>query len=56
MRQCANKDVGLRRGYIERSHIDWKRERVPAKTLGLEKRVDCEIPRWLEKRMKHFFL
>ena len=29
---------------IVRSHIDWREERVPARTLGL-KGVDCEIPR-----------
>ena len=34
------------------SHIDWKRERVPVRTLGSEG-VDCEIPRRLERGTKH---
>ena len=34
MRQCANKDVGLRRGEDWESHIDWKREWVLARTLA----------------------
>ena len=34
--QCASKDAEPRRGWIVRSHIDWKEERVSARTLGLE--------------------
>ena len=37
MRRCANKDAGPQRGWIwSGSHIDWRNERVPARTLGLE--------------------
>ena len=35
-RHCANKDVEPRRGLIGGSHIDWRRERVPARMLGPE--------------------
>ena len=31
------------------SHIDWRRERVPARTLGLEGGVDCGVAHRLEK-------
>ena len=34
--ECANKDFGSRRGGIGGSHIDWRRERVPARTLALK--------------------
>ena len=34
MRRCASKDTGLRGGSILwRSHNDWKKERVQARTL-----------------------
>ncbi|KAG7010833.1 hypothetical protein SDJN02_27629, partial [Cucurbita argyrosperma subsp. argyrosperma] len=36
MRQCASKDTGPRREWIGGSHIGRRRERVPAKMLGLE--------------------
>ena len=36
MRLCASKDAGPQRGWIGGSHIDWRRERVPAMTLGPE--------------------
>ena len=35
-RQCASKDVEPRRGWTGESHIDWRREQVSARTLGLE--------------------
>ena len=35
-RQCASKDAGPRRGWIGESNIDWRRERVPTRTLGPE--------------------
>ena len=36
-RWCASKDAGPQREWIwGRSHIDWRKERVPARTLGLE--------------------
>ena len=35
--QCASKDAGPQRGVdLRRSHIDWRKKRVPAKALGLE--------------------
>ena len=35
-RQCFSKDAGPReREWIRESHIDWRRERVPARMLGL---------------------
>ena len=34
MRWCASKDAGPEGGWIGRSHIDWRRERVPTRTLG----------------------
>ena len=35
MMRCASKDVGTQRGVdLGRSHIDWRKERVPARTLG----------------------
>ena len=40
-------------GWIVRSHIDWREERVLAKTLGPRKRVDCEISRRLERGTRH---
>ena len=44
MRRCASKDAGLNRGgFGGGSHVDWKKERVPAKTLG-PKGVDCDVP------------
>ena len=42
MRRCASKYTGSRRvvdwggGGGGESHIDWRRERVPARMLGLE--------------------
>ena len=58
MRQrCVSKDVGPRmRVDLVGSHIDWRKERVLARTLGLEGGggVDSKIPRRLERRMKHF--
>ena len=36
MRRCATKDAGPRMGWIGESHIDWRRERVSARTLSLE--------------------
>ena len=37
MRRCASKDAGPQRGWIwGRSHIDWIKEQVPARTLGPE--------------------
>ena len=36
MRRCVNIDVGSQRGVDWGSHIDWRRERVPARMLGLE--------------------
>ena len=37
MRRCASKDAGPQRGWIwGRSHIDWRKERGPARTLGPE--------------------
>ena len=39
MRQCASKDARPQRRWIwGRSHIDWRKERVLARTLGLERR------------------
>ena len=35
-RQRANKDAGPQRGWIGRSHIDWRKEWMPARTLGLK--------------------
>ena len=33
-RRCASKDAGPKRGWIwQGSHIDWRKERVPARTL-----------------------
>ena len=44
-RQCASKDAGPQRGWIWRgSHIDWRKERVSARTLGPEGGVDRESP------------
>ena len=34
MRRCASKNVGSRRGWIGRSHIDERRERVSSRRLG----------------------
>ena len=34
--QCASKDAGPQRGWIGGSYINWRRERVPARTLGPE--------------------
>ena len=37
MRRCASKDAGPRRGVdLVGPHIDWRKERVPARTLGPE--------------------
>ena len=36
MRKCASKNVGPQRGWIGGSHIDWRREQVPARMLGPE--------------------
>ena len=47
-RRYASKDAGLGRGWIGRSHIDWRRERVSARTLG-PKGVDWEVSHRLEK-------
>ena len=33
-KRCASKDVGSRTVWIGESHINWKRERVPARTLA----------------------
>ena len=35
-RWCANKDAGPLVGWIRGSHVDWRRERVPARTLEPE--------------------
>ena len=35
-RRCASKDAGHKWGWTGGSHIDWRRERVPARTLGPE--------------------
>ena len=32
----ASKDDGPQRGWTVRSHINWREERVPARTMGLE--------------------
>ena len=32
--RCANKDARPQREWIERSHIDWREEQVPASSLG----------------------
>ena len=38
MRRCASKDVGSQRGVdLVGSHIDWRKERVPARILGSER-------------------
>ena len=51
--RCASKDAGSRRGWIWwRSHTDWRKERVPARTLAL-KVVNCDVPHWLGRRTKH---
>ena len=42
-RQCASKDSRPDGGWIGGSYIDWRRERVAARTLGPEGGVDCEI-------------
>ena len=34
--RCASKDIEPQKGWIGGSHIDWRRERVPASTLGPE--------------------
>ena len=34
MKRCASKNAGPRKGWIEGSHIDWRRKRVPTKMLG----------------------
>ena len=36
--------------------VDWRGERVPAKTLGLEGGWDCKIPHPLGKRTKQLLL
>ena len=47
-RRCASKDAGPLREWIwGRSHIDWRKERVPTRTLGLKGEVDCDVPHWL---------
>ena len=33
MKRCVSEDVRPRRGWIVRSHVDWRRERVPMRTL-----------------------
>ena len=48
--------LGLERGWIVRSHVDWREERVRAKTLGSEWGGDREIPPQLGRRTKHFFI
>ena len=46
--------LGPERGWIlVGSPIDWRKERVPARTVGPEGGVDCEISHWLERRTKH---
>ena len=35
-KRWASKDAGPEGGWIVRSHIDWRWERVPARTLSLE--------------------
>ena len=40
-------------GFGRGSHINCRRERVPARTLGPKGGVDCEIPLRLGKRTKH---
>ena len=36
-RRCASKNVGPKRGWIwGQSHIDWRKERGPARMLNLE--------------------
>ena len=35
-RRCASKNARPRRGWIRGSYIDWRRELVPARTLGPE--------------------
>ena len=53
-RWYASKDAGLKGVDLVGSHIDWREERVPARTLGLEgKGVDCEIPPHLGRRTEH---
>ena len=37
MRRCASKDAEPQKGWIERSHIHCRRERVSARTMGPER-------------------
>ena len=46
----ASEDAGPEEGWIVRSHISWKAERVLARMLA-PKGVDCEISHWLEREM-----
>ena len=52
MRRCANKDAR------SRGRVDWGGvpHRSASKDAGPERRVDCEIPHWLGRRTKHFFI
>ena len=34
--RCANENARPRKGWIVRSHIDWREERVSTRMLGLE--------------------
>ena len=50
----ASEDAGPRGlEWIVESHIDWRRERVPTRTLAPREAVGCEIPHWLGRRTKH---
>ena len=55
-RRCTSKDAGPWRGWIwSRSHIDCRKERVPTRTHGPWRGVDCDISRWLVRRTKHLY-
>ena len=51
--QCVSENAKLRKGWMMRFHIDWREERVSARMLRFEGRVNCEIPRLLERETKH---
>ena len=41
--ECPRGHWAPKGGWIVRSHIDWRGEGVPARTLGSERGVDCEL-------------
>ena len=50
MRQCASKDTGPQRGWIWwQSHVDWRKERVSARTLSPEGGWCLLIGSWIRE-------